>query len=121
LGYSESNILIIEQNLAAQDGIASLWEASRFNVMVTMGILMPFFRFHPPEFFNLFHPRGRKMIIDVGIVAGKALSAKEFFGIESAVRFAKLCMSFGGNLPQTMIGRHFCILLTGWEHDTSCS
>src|SRR5947209_18808771 len=81
--------------------------------MVTLYLFFPFFIRDTFVWLYLFHPRRRIIVVDGGIVTGKALRTEEFFGVKGSIWFTKLCMSFRGYLPQTMICSHICIAPEG--------
>src|SRR5947209_3717655 len=77
--------------------------------MVTLYLFIPFFIRDTFVWRYSFHPRRWIIVVNVGIVTGKALRTEEFFGVKGSIWFTKLCMSFRGYLPQTMICWHICI------------
>src|SRR5579863_230017 len=110
---ADDDIFVKHQRLRTQHGIAATSKIGGFQVMVALYLWVPLFAqsAYIGKLFDFFHSRRRVGVIDVGIVAGKSFGAEEFFGVEGAVRLAKLCMSLRGYLPQAVITWHGLLLL----------
>src|SRR5215469_3573001 len=108
--HGKRHVLVKEQNLASQDGITAGRQRACFQMVMALHILTPLLQAHIHEFLDLFHARRWVRVIEVGVVARKALCPKEFLGVERAIRFTKLGVPLRWYLPQTMIGWHMFLL-----------
>src|SRR5215467_2757885 len=67
--YGQGNVLVEHQWLTSKNGVTARRQGRGLEMMVTLHIHVPFFKMYIPEFLNPFHPCGRVMVVDVGIIA----------------------------------------------------
>src|SRR5260370_10285478 len=108
--HGKRHVLVKQQHLASQDSITTGRQRACFQMVMALYILTPLLQAHIHEFLNLFHARRRIVVVEVVVVARKALCPNEILGIERSIRFTKLRVPLRRYLPQTMIAWHMSLL-----------
>ena len=89
-----------------RDGIRPQRRVGRCKGAVADGTEVHRFGQARAEILGMLDARREEVVIQDGLDGGKSLQSHEFFPIEIAVRFSKLCVSLMGDLSKLVIKGH---------------